>query len=251
MPFPLAHPAAVLPLNRFCPRQLNFPALIIGSLSPDFAYCFGPLHLDGLSHRFLAGSFGFCLPAGLVVVVAFYLVRRPLLGILPARHRQVFLPLCQRPVGPALAILVSLLFGAWTHIFLDSATHQDGWLVEHLPVLQCFVPWAGKHEFRVYDVLYYACTFAGVTWVALSYLSWLERAPGVSAPSAPAAKWGWALMLATAALFIAAACRGPGQSLGLIPAGLLTVLLVVAFILATARPMAPTAPGAASPDPTS
>ena len=28
MPFTLAHPAAVLPLKRFCPRYLSFPALI-------------------------------------------------------------------------------------------------------------------------------------------------------------------------------------------------------------------------------
>ncbi len=241
MPFPLAHPAAVLPLNRYCPRHLSFPALIVGSLSPDFAYCLGPLHLDGFSHRFLAGSFGFCLPAGLLVLMVFYVVRRPLLGILPARHRQVFWSLCQRPARPAFAIIVSLLIGAWTHIFLDSITHEDGWLVEHLPVLQGFVPWAGKHGLRIYDVLYYACTFAGVTWVAMSYLGWVEKAPRGPAPSAPAANWGWALMLATAALFIAAACRGPGQSLGLITAGLLTVVLVVAFISVTTKPMASTA----------
>jgi hypothetical protein len=241
MPFPLAHPAAVLPLRRYCPWKLSLPALVIGSLSPDFAYGFGPLHLDWLSHRFLAGSFGFCLPVGFLVLVAFYLVRRPLLGVLPAQYRQVFWPFCQQPIGPAPAIVISLLIGAWTHILLDSMTHEDGWLVEHLPVLQGFVPWAGKHGLRVYDVLYYACTFAGVTWVALFYLRWLEKAPGAPAASVPAAKWGWALMLATAALFIAAACRGPHQSLGLIPAGLLTVLLVVAFISVTTRPMASTA----------
>ena len=52
------------------------------------------------SHRFLAGSFGFCLPAGLLCVLAFYGVRWPLVGVLPASYRQVLLPLCQRrPAG--------------------------------------------------------------------------------------------------------------------------------------------------------
>ena len=247
MPFPLAHPAAVLPLRRYCPRPLSFPALIIGSFSPDLGYAFGPLHVGGFSHRFLAGGFGSCLPVGLVVLVASYLVRRPLLGLLPARCRQVFVPLCHRPIGPSLAILVSLLIGAWTHILLDSMTHEDGWSVKHVPVLQGVVPWPGKHGLRVYDVLYYACTFAGVTWVALSYLGWLERAPGAPAPGAPAAKWGWALMLASAVLFIAAACRGPHRSLEIIFAGILDVLLFVGFVLATLRWLTATEHSAAEP----
>src|SRR6185503_14629770 len=99
MPFPLAHPAAVLPLRRFCPRYLSFPALIIGSLSPDLGYLSGSFRLDVFSHRFLAGSFGFCLPAGLLLLLAFYLVRSRVVGILPARYRPVLSPLCQRPIG--------------------------------------------------------------------------------------------------------------------------------------------------------
>jgi len=35
--FPVAHPAAVLPLRRFAPRHLDFAARVIGALSPDFA----------------------------------------------------------------------------------------------------------------------------------------------------------------------------------------------------------------------
>jgi hypothetical protein len=72
MPFALAHPAAVLPLRRYCPRQLDFPALLVGSLAPDLGYAFLPLHVYGFSHQFWAGSFGFCLPAGLVLVLIFY-----------------------------------------------------------------------------------------------------------------------------------------------------------------------------------
>jgi hypothetical protein len=59
MPFPVAHLAAVLPLRRYCPRYLSFPALVVGSLSPDLGYLFGHLHTDWFSHRFWAGSFGF------------------------------------------------------------------------------------------------------------------------------------------------------------------------------------------------
>lgn len=67
MPFPVAHPAAVSPLRRYCPRYLCFPALVAGSLAPDVGYVFGHRHVDWFSHRFWAGSFGFCLPAGLLL----------------------------------------------------------------------------------------------------------------------------------------------------------------------------------------
>ena len=63
MPFPLAHPAAVLPLRRFCPGRLSFLALVIGSVVPDVAYCFGPLDVDVFAHT-LPGSLVFCLPMG-------------------------------------------------------------------------------------------------------------------------------------------------------------------------------------------
>ena len=36
MPFTLAHPVAVLPFAR-C-RRVHFPAMVIGSLAPDFVY---------------------------------------------------------------------------------------------------------------------------------------------------------------------------------------------------------------------
>lgn len=98
MPFPIAHPAAVMPLRRYCPRWLSLPALIIGSVSPDAGYLFGEKGAGGFSHGFL-GSFGFCLPAGLLMVALFYSLRAPLAGILPAPYQRALLPLCKRPPG--------------------------------------------------------------------------------------------------------------------------------------------------------
>src|SRR5579872_1927354 len=133
MPFTLAHPAAVLPFRRYCPRYFNFPALIIGSLAPDIGYCFGRLRVDEFSHRFV-GSLGFCLPVGLLMLGMFYGLRHPIVGMLPASQRKVFLPLCERPPGSLLAIIISLLIGAWTHLLWDSFTHKNGWLAVHLPI---------------------------------------------------------------------------------------------------------------------
>jgi hypothetical protein len=231
MPFPLAHPAAVLPLRRFCPRYLNFPALIVGSLSPDAGYAFGSLHLYHFSHRPLAGTFGFCLPVGLVAVLGFYLVRLPVVRLLPECHQRTFLPLCQRPVGSPFLIPISLVLGALTHELLDALTHPEYWLVRYLPVLLAQVPTAGMPGLRVCDVLYTGCTFAGVAWLALVYLRWLGQNTGAAIPQGM--RWGCALLLAGAILFLALACRGSNQLITLTTAGILSIVLVIGFFLAT------------------
>src|SRR5579863_5497069 len=156
MPFTLAHPAAVLPLRRYCPRWLSFPALVAGSVAPDAGYLSGPFHLQGFSHRF-AGSFGFSLPVGLALLGLFYGLRGRVIAWLPARDRRILLPLCQGPAGP-MVVMASLLVGAWTHLILDSFTHPNGWVVLQFPVLETPVAFAGNHTLRVCLVLYYGCS---------------------------------------------------------------------------------------------
>src|SRR6266404_6147646 len=201
MPFPLAHPAAILPFRRLCPRRLNFPALVIGSLSPDLGYCFRALRLGAFSHRFLAGGFGFCLPVGFLLVQLFYLVRQPVVQRLPARHRQIFEPLCRRPIASPLVIALSLLIGAWTHSLLDSVSHANGWFAEHLPVLQKSLT-AGNFHIHLYDLIYSACTFVGVAYVALAYQNWIERTAGSPDWTFPAFKRVSTPMLALLTLLL-------------------------------------------------
>ncbi len=177
MPFPLAHPAAVLPLRRYCPRWLCFPALVIGSVAPDAGYLSGPFHLEGYSHRF-AGSFGFALPAGLALLGLFYGLRGTVIPWLPERDRRALLPLCHRPPGP-LVVVVSLLAGAWTHLILDSFTHPNGWLVLRFPILWTPVGFTGNHTLRVCHVLWYGCSFAGIAWLGFVYLSWRDAGGGM------------------------------------------------------------------------
>jgi hypothetical protein len=176
MPFPLAHPAAVLPLRRFCPRWLSFPALVAGSLAPDASYLSGPLHLEGFSHRFV-GSFGFALPVGLALLGLFYGLRGRVIAWLPERDRRALLPLCQGPPGP-LVVVASLLAGAWTHLFLDSFTHPNGWLVLRFPILLTPVVFAENHTLRVCHLLWYGCSFAGIAWLCFVCLHWRDAVGG-------------------------------------------------------------------------
>ena len=232
MPFPLAHPAAVLPLRRYCPRWFSFPALIVGSLVPDLGYCFGHHHHFGIySHR-LVGSFGFCLPAGLLMLLLLYLLRMPAVLLLPARHRQFFLPLCLHPPGSLWIMVISLLIGVWTHIFLDSLTHGNGWLAERWPILHERMM-AGRIHFRLDHTLYEACTFLGVAYVAWSYLAWLEKAAGTPGWAIPGFKWLATLILAGATLFISLINHGALGPVALAAIGVLTALLVAAFFMGT------------------
>ena len=230
MPFPLAHPAAVLPLRRFCPQRLNFPALVLGSLVPDLGY-FGPDRVAEFSHRFV-GAFGFDLPVGFLIWLLFYGVRLPAIGLLPKHYREALLPLCRPPVGFPFRIGVSVLIGTWTHLLLDSVTHENGWLVQRLPLLQHITPWVGYDRLRIYDLLYYVCTFCGAGWLAISYLRWQATILEHSSTGGTNRKWGYALLAAILTLVIAGACRGNGSMLGLCTTALISGLLVLGFLVA-------------------
>ena len=171
MPFPLAHPAAVLPLRRFCPQWLNFPALVVGSVVPDVSYGLGGKVAGAVGHSLL-GMVTFCLPMGIVLVALFYGLRSPVLRMLPAPYQQAFLPSCRRPMGPLWVVVISLLLGAGTHILWDSFTHTDGWFVQRLPVLQSAVFPVRGHTARVCHLLWYGCSFAGVICLFLAFEKW-------------------------------------------------------------------------------
>lgn len=172
MPFPLAHPAAVLPLRRFAPQWLCFPALVIGSMAPDLGYLFERWDMSDVAHRFI-GSAVFSLPVGLLVYVLFRVLRVPLVKTLPERWRDAFLPLCQHPLGSWYAVVISIILGAWSHFLWDSFTHKDGWLTMHFTFLQAPVAMVGYRHFRVCHLLWYLSTLGGVAWITFFSLRWL------------------------------------------------------------------------------
>lgn len=93
MPWTFAHPAAVLPLRRFCPRYLNFPALMTGALMPDLGYYIPGADFATHAHSF-QGSVEVCLPAGLAVLCVFLVLRKPLCFCCRSRIARVW---CRSP----------------------------------------------------------------------------------------------------------------------------------------------------------
>jgi hypothetical protein len=240
MPFTLAHPAAVLPFRRFCPRYLTFPALIAGSVSPDASYFFGQLNLGPFAHHPIKG-FLFGIPAGLVIFVAFYILRSPALKMLPNRYRDIFQPLLSHPVGTPLGILVSLTLGVATHIVWDNFTHNHSWMAHHVAFLRTPIFPVGTHTVRVVHIFSYICSFLGVFWLCLTYSRWRAIEP-------PTIQWRNSLFIAALVFPITAIHHLSNQFLGLLLVGLLCLLLILLAVLRIAKPAKPAQSDTAAAD---
>jgi len=178
MPWTVSHVAAVLPLRRSTPWPLDFPALVIGSMTPDLGYYIGRFELATFDHT-LRGSFLAGLPTGVILLLAFYLFCKPVAFALPRPHRPALLPLCPGFDGLRPArwwiIILSLLVGIWTHIFWDSFTHDTGWFAQRIALLRDTVVAVGTAAFPLPLVLQVASTFVGFAIVAVAYFRWLRR----------------------------------------------------------------------------
>jgi hypothetical protein len=130
VPYPFAHPVAVLPLVRPMGRFAVPSALVIGSVVPDLWY-FVPFVSRADSHS-AAAIFWFCLPLGLLVYALFHrLLKHPLIALLPqAVSRRLGSFTCAGlPAVPWHAVILSLLVGALTHIVWDSLTHSKDYAI--------------------------------------------------------------------------------------------------------------------------
>ncbi|MFI6869050.1 DUF4184 family protein [Nocardia sp. NPDC050406] len=171
MPFTLAHPAAILPLRRY----LSLPALVAGSIAPDIPY-YLPLPGDVHSHS-IAGLFGWDLLFGLILLALFQALTGPVLALAPAgwrnritRPHSVF-----RPVRQLLALLVSVITGAATHLVWDAFTQTDGAAVQAWSWLR--VPVVEPH--KLYNVIGYASSIGGLLVIAAAIATWYRRTPPI------------------------------------------------------------------------
>jgi len=177
MPWTLSHPAAVLPLRRLGPLSLDFPALVVGSMTPDIGYYIGCFPLADVAHT-LRGSFVACVPTGIVMLVIIYIFSRPVCYALPQPHRQLLQPLCPKfpktPVAWSITLL-SVLLGAWTHNFWDAFTHRNGWFAERIPWLQQPIMAIGSTTIYRALVFQHLSTLAGLAIMLVVYARWLRR----------------------------------------------------------------------------
>lgn len=140
MPFTFSHPAVILPLTtkRF---RLSATGLIIGSIIPDFEYFMRMKVQSNYSHT-LPGLFWFDLPLGLVLCFIYHgVVRISFIDNSPAFIKK---RLCQFKSfkwtkyfsSNWFIVCLSILTGAFSHLFWDSFTHETGYFVERSLVLK-------------------------------------------------------------------------------------------------------------------
>jgi hypothetical protein len=133
MPFTLSHPAILLPF--FKNKKLSATALIVGSMSPDFEYFFRMRMQSEISHTFL-GIFLIDFPLGFIVMFAFHqIIKRQFIENAPLFFQKRLAVLKDLNwinyfKNNFLTVLISFFLGAVSHIFWDSMTHWDGYLVQ-------------------------------------------------------------------------------------------------------------------------
>ncbi len=175
MPFPLAHPVAVLPFRRWCPRQLSLVGLVIGSVTPDAGYTLRHLDFDVFTHS-PAGSLVFCLPVGMIATLIVFLFRQALAGSLPAPHRQALLTLCAAPRPDWWRLALSVFIGTWTHIAFDALTHESaarGYGAESFDQIAATI-----HGKWFYQVTWMIVSLVSMFALAVAYLLFLRRTTG-------------------------------------------------------------------------
>jgi hypothetical protein len=172
MPLTPAH-AAVAPLLHRLTRRFGvtvpMSALVIGTMTPDFAYLIRLTPGGGAWHTPL-GLLVYCLPAGLATWIIFREIISPaLLRLLPPELGLA----ASRLVAPGATVrlipaaLVAIFVGAVSHDFWDSFTHEAHWGVRQVPSLETRVPFLPLHSIRWYQILQYASSLIGLMIVAL------------------------------------------------------------------------------------
>lgn len=194
MPFTISHAAAVLPLQK---TRLPLAALMIGSMSPDFAYFLPGEPLREITHS-IAGIFWFCWPVSAALWFLFVgVLEQPTLALLPDRWHAKFAPSDREVSVKTLALAsAAVILGAATHVLWDSFTHRGTAVVDALPALHAVAFHAHGWRVRWFVVLQHLSSIFGL----LTLLIWAWRLPPIhsfprSLPSASHATRLWVVAI--------------------------------------------------------
>jgi hypothetical protein len=174
LPLTISHPAAVIPLKKF-----GFPlsALIIGSMMPDFEF-FLRLSSDRVIGHTIPGIFLFCLPVGFIVLLLFHIViKKPVISLLPqSHHSRIFSVIGSEfrffPLKQFIKIILALLIGIVSHLFLDSLTHDNSFFTSQIPLLSLSILTTPFGSLRVYFLLQQILSFIGFLLITRWYFIW-------------------------------------------------------------------------------
>ena len=177
MPLTFCHPAIVLPLKKLKPNWFSMTGLIIGSMSPDLEY-FSRMEILATHSHLFWGVLYFDLPIALIYCFVFHLfVRNILINHLPDFFKERFAQFLNFDWinyfnKHWLIVIVSIIIGAYSHLFLDAFTHEWGYFAKLIPALQ--EVWFTKPiEVKGYKFLQHFSTFLGAIFIAF----WIYKMP--------------------------------------------------------------------------
>ncbi len=177
MPLTFCHPAIVLPLKKLKPNWFSMTRLIIGSMSPDLEY-FSRMEILATHSHLFWGVLYFDLPIALIYCFVFHLfVRNILINHLPDFFKERFTQFLNFDwinyfKKNWLIVIVSIIIGAYSHLFWDAFTHEWGYFAKLITNLQ--EVWFTKPiEVKGYKFLQHFSTFLGAIFIAF----WIYKMP--------------------------------------------------------------------------
>jgi|GEM_PF-1890766 len=192
MALTIAHPAAAGFFRGLVRRGVvDLPALVVGTMAPNFAYYLARPSLGELAHSGV-GMVIAAIPLGLVALIFYHLFRRPVFFTMPNPHRiglaeSPSLNRLPRGPGDAAAVVVGLGLGIATHLLWDMGTEAAGWLVKVIPSMRegFYLPsWSPlQGALPGYFVLKIVSSVVGLGFLAFIYRDWLRsHLKGLSHP---------------------------------------------------------------------
>ena len=184
MPFTPAHAVAVLPFRK---TRLNLPAMVVGSLSPDFEFFLRLAPHTEFGHTWL-GILALDLPLSLIILWLYQSYLRPGLyavapRLFPFREESLKERPAFRGLKQLMLIVVSILLGALTHILWDSFTHDNMWPYAHIAWLRIGVHLPLHRYMQIDDILQYLSSAAGMVILFVLWARWIRTAGRRAVPA--------------------------------------------------------------------
>lgn len=168
MPLTFAHPAAVLPFSRKS-KYINFLALVLGSMSPDFEYFLRGMPYGVIGHTFFGFVF-FNLP---IIIIVYWTYKKCIHSTL-YQHLPLILQDCPSDATKSVGLFESFVFlycaflGMLTHVVWDAFTHLEGYMVRNLSILTYPVQIL-NYQIPIFKLLQHGSTITGIAFI-LGYL---------------------------------------------------------------------------------
>jgi hypothetical protein len=171
MPFTISHPAIVLPLYKKQRTWVNLTGLVLGAMSPDFEYFLRLKPFGTVGHTWW-GVFVMNVPIAILLAYIFhYMVKLPLVSNFPVSIQRYFVEIARfkwkiKGFKAWSVFILSIIIGAWSHIFWDSWTHETGYFVQMFEIFKNEV-YIASFRWPVYKFLQHGSTLIGFFIIAM------------------------------------------------------------------------------------